>query len=1052
MKKRKWFISIIIAFIMILVTNICQATMSLEQLQNTYQGKWTDTYQGKELRGTTEYTINASECAGFAALMYYNYYGIDPYATAERVYDVEQVQPGDIVRYHNEGHSVWILSRNGENVQVAECNYDRECSVGWYHTKSMNELRSGFNYIYKAPYVLGGTEPALNSPSGVQASLSGNTLNVSWNRPAMASGYIVKIFSADSVANNNFSSPVETKEIKFPSITNTSMSFNKTGDFYVYVYTKRGDRTSASGSGGIKISSYPITSVEISSTETGNMIVGDKRMYTAKVLPENTTATDKSITWSVSNSSVASVDQNGIVTALKDGGAYIYAKASNGVSANVYIRVTYTEVPITSVSISGAQWVYEGRTTQLSATISPNNATGDKTIKWSSQDENIAKVDSNGLVTGIQEGSTRIKAETVNGLLMTWKMEVKPGIKVTDITLNKTSMELLKGNSEKITAVVSPYNATNRTVTWSSSNSNIAIVDENGNVIAESEGTAIITAKCGDISKTCNVKVYDVKVNLSEKTHTFTNLAENLQLTVTLSNNEDVEFEWKSSNVKVLKVDNNGKVTPVAGGFADITVTDKKYGKSLSCRCYVQALVTLSDGSKAYVGDMDKNGFFNSVDSSIIQDAFKNGPTADQYLLGDVNGDGFVNGIDSAIISDLYVTNDFCPGKYYPITDVKLNKNAAAINKGKTEILTATINPENTTDSPNLTWTSSNEKVAKVDNNGKITTITSGIADIMVKTSNGKTSTCKLTVTDYLCPSVKYRTHVQKEGWQEYVKDGTKSGTTGKALRLEGIKIELDSQITGGIKYSTHVQKEGWQNYVENGALSGTTGKGLRLEAIKIELTGEIAKQYDIYYRVHAQKSGWMGWARNGEEAGTQGYGYRLEAIEVKLVKKGETTPTSTVAKFSKCPTITYQSYVQKEGWQSKVSNGAISGTTGKGLRLEGIKINLNTYGVTGGIKYSAHVQKEGWQNYVENGALSGTTEKELRLEAIKIELTGDMTKQFDVYYRVHAEKFGWMGWAKNGEKAGTQGYGYRIEAIEIKIVVKGTTAPGKTDNFFSKK
>ena len=99
---------------------------------------------------------------------------------------------------------------------------------------------------------------------------------------------------------------------------------------------------------------------------------------------------------------------------------------------------------------------------------------------------------------------------------------------------------------------------------------------------------------------------------------------------------------------------------------------------------------------------------------------------------------------------------------------------------------------------------------------------------------------------------------------------------------------------TGSIKYRTHIQKIGWQDYKTNNELSGTTGKGLRLEAIQIELTGEISQYYDIYYRVHAQNYGWLGWAKNGEAAGTSGYGLRLEGMQIILVKKGATAPTPT--------------------------------------------------------------------------------------------------------------------------------------------------------------
>jgi len=86
-----------------------------------------------------------------------------------------------------------------------------------------------------------------------------------------------------------------------------------------------------------------------------------------------------------------------------------------------------------------------------------------------------------------------------------------------------------------------------------------------------------------------------------------------------------------------------------------------------------------------------------------------------------------------------------------------------------------------------------------------------------------------------------------------------------------------------GVKYKTHVQNIGWQDFVTNGAQSGTMGKSLRLETIQIELTGGDAGLFDIYYQVHAQNVGWMGWAKNGNSAGTEGLSYRLEAYGFKL-------------------------------------------------------------------------------------------------------------------------------------------------------------------------
>ncbi|OLS37827.1 hypothetical protein [Bacillus sp. MRMR6] len=138
-------------------------------------------------------------------------------------------------------------------------------------------------------------------------------------------------------------------------------------------------------------------------------------------------------------------------------------------------------------------------------------------------------------------------------------------------------------------------------------------------------------------------------------------------------------------------------------------------------------------------------------------------------------------------------------------------------------------------------------------------------------------------------PSVTYSTHIQDYGWQQFVEDGALSGTSGKAKRLEAIKVQLkNSPYPGKIVYSTHVQDYGWLSTVENGSVSGTSGKSKRLEAITINLTGEMADHFDIYYRVHIQDHGWLGWAKNGMNAGSQNQAKRLEAIEIKLVLKGQ--------------------------------------------------------------------------------------------------------------------------------------------------------------------
>lgn len=300
-----------------------------------------------------------------------------------------------------------------------------------------------------------------------------------------------------------------------------------------------------------------------------------------------------------------------------------------------------------------------------------------------------------------------------------------------------------------------------------------------------------------------------------------------------------------------------------------------------------------------------------------------------------------------------------------------------------------------------------------------------------------------------------YRTHVEKEGWQNHVSNGAMSGTQGKARRLESIDISIPNTQNGGVTYRTHVQTYGWIDWVTDGMESGTTGEAKRLEAIELKLTGSLEQTHDIYYRVHAQKFGWLDWAKNGQSAGTAGFAYRLEGIEIQVLPKGSAAPGPTARPFVQYTKpqlpmkVNYSTHIQSYGWQSYVSDGQLSGTYGQAKRLEGIKINLANQIYSGGIEYQTHIQSIGWQDWKSSNVMSGTSGQAKRLEAIRIRLTGELANYFDVYYRVHAQSFGWMGWAKNGDPAGTSGFAYRLEGINIQLVPKGNAAPGSTANAY---
>ena len=282
---------------------------------------------------------------------------------------------------------------------------------------------------------------------------------------------------------------------------------------------------------------------------------------------------------------------------------------------------------------------------------------------------------------------------------------------------------------------------------------------------------------------------------------------------------------------------------------------------------------------------------------------------------------------------------------------------------------------------------------------------------------------------------IEYQTHVQTYGWQNWVKNGNMSGTTGKAKRLEGIRIKLKN-IEGHIEYQTHVQTYGWQDWVSDGEMSGTTGKAKRLEGIRIRLSSNLTDTYDVYYRTHVQTYGWQNWVKNGEMSGTTGQAKRLEGIEIRIVDK------------EKDVVISYKSFVAGDNWQNYVDNGELSGTTGEQKSIKGLNIKVTNYsGISGDVMYETYVTPHEWQGYKNSATDSNDTK--YNVEAIRIKLTGDLEKKYNIFYRVHVQSFGWLDWTSNGEIAGTIGFFKRLEAIEIKLENKKNNLVETGENHF---
>ncbi|MBR6158795.1 MAG: Ig-like domain-containing protein, partial [Lachnospiraceae bacterium] len=228
----------------------------------------------------------------------------------------------------------------------------------------------------------------------------------------------------------------------------------------------------------------------------------------ATVKPAN--ATYKVVKWSSSDESIATVSDEGIVTAHKPGKTKITARPYNKDGKKATCTVTVVAVPVKGITLNKSK-VYVGRggTVTLKAVIKPENASNKK-IKWRSKYEKIATVDKNGVVTAKKEGETKITVITEDGHRKAFcKIKVTKPVKVKSVKLDRKKATINVGESIKLKATVKPKKATIKTVTWKSSNKKVATVTKKGKVKGIKKGSAkiTVTTKDGKKKATCTVTV-----------------------------------------------------------------------------------------------------------------------------------------------------------------------------------------------------------------------------------------------------------------------------------------------------------------------------------------------------------------------------------------------------------------------------------------------------------------------------------------------------------------------------------------------------------------
>ncbi len=316
----------------------------------------------------------------------------------------------------------------------------------------------------------------------------------------------------------------------------------------------------------------------------------ESRRVEATITPEN--ATEKDVTWSTSDESVATVS-DGIIRAVGGGTATITAQAGDA-QASCLVNVT---VDVRSIHLNpNILTLSKGNSRELTATIYPSDAT-DQTVIWKSSEPNIVSVDDSGMITAINAGEAIISASCGEE---TAKCEVTVTIPVSSIILNKSSVTLSKDSKFELVATILPEDATAtlEDIKWVSSNESVVSV-HNGTAYANTAGTATIKASIGDIYAYCNVSVVIPATSISfnypgllgsKGTSMFPFWAD---IKVIPSDTTD-KITWKSSDPSIVVVDDTGNGDFLKSGTAIITATAGEHSAS----CTVTVRTEMSGGTE----------------------------------------------------------------------------------------------------------------------------------------------------------------------------------------------------------------------------------------------------------------------------------------------------------------------------------------------------------------------------------------------------------------------------------------------------------------------
>lgn len=625
----------------------------------------------------------------------------------------------------------------------------------------------------------------------------------------------------------------------------------------------------------------PVTGITLNETYLEISESLGQYQLTYNITPSN--ATNKDVTWTTSNPTVATVSASGLVTFVAPGKTTIIAKTVDiGTSGNLIATCEfYITVPVSGITLDyDTVTVDVGDTYRLTGTIAPDTATN-KNIEWTTTDATVATVNASGLITARGSGFATIMARTEDGgYVDTCKVIVQQP--VTSITLSSTTATVRKGDVYWLFATVNPSNATNKNVTWASNNTAVATVDSNGMVTAVEAGDAYISVTSADTGVTarCLVTVTQavtgITLNVTEQT------IMKGEKFIVIPNVAPIDASNKavtytSSDPAVATVNNLGVVTGITGGTAIIVVQTVERGLIASCEVTVveeaSSVEILNPPTLINYGDAKQ------LTAEVLPDTASN-RTVNWYTsnasvvaidsTGRITGTGYGTATITAIAADgsgAYDTINIMVIR--PVETISVTPNSVSIMQGEFAQVTATVSPTNAT-IKDIEWSSSNNAVAIVDYTGGITGVSAGTAKIIATAADGSgvIGTCRVTVKKTVNASsitINQKTITLLPGQAQTLTARIRpTSTTETILWYSG-----DTSIAS-VSSTGRVTAQG-QGSTEIYAMSsyGTVENYCTVNVIAMNASYITLEQYDSYYLDVFGSSGTIKWYSNNPRVAT---------------------------------------------------------------------------------------------------------------------------------------------------------------------------------------